>query len=280
MSDEVHSYHRTNAQAREAFRVLVSVVNVQAFDEAAQTAAAWFLPWDTLEDLMPFFSFTARAFIVQTIFYDPGSPLLPPSPVREVEFDIISKLYHSLTPCKYAGEVCKDLNGFDMILHEPLPVPDCLQQMWWQKIVVGYVDFESFDVRESGTRHQRFKTHTYERSGGGLFTVSFEVSLPVIYISNLPDDCTTAAVEALMPNNGSTVVRVVYLCGPAWQGMAVEFDSFEALNDTMKTHQQNPFVLGGVSLEMETKEPHVYHFTPPGTPNSHEFCDYDDWKFL
>ena len=49
------SFCRMNEVARKAFRFLTSVVNVQAFDDTSQVAADHFVPWDLLEDLMPYF---------------------------------------------------------------------------------------------------------------------------------------------------------------------------------------------------------------------------------
>jgi len=273
MSDEDHSYHHMNAQAREAFRFLVSVVNVQAFDEGSQAAAAWFLSWDTLEDLMPFFSYNkARAYIMGSVFeYMPNaiSKLYPIAlehicDSTEEPFDEVYKLY--------VEELCKDLNLHHInsakpnrlypnsavwTLHEPIFVPHCLPtaRNWmakdmWQKFV-GYVDFESYETRKRRTSHQ-FRAHHHIDGGDSrrAFNVSFEFRLPVVYISHMPSDCTTAAVEALMPNHGSTVVRVEYRSLPSWNGMLVEFESFAALDDTMETHRRKPFVMSGVPLEM------------------------------
>ena len=125
MSDEDHSYHRMNAQARKAFRFLVSVVNIQAFDEASVASAAWFLPWDPLEDLMPFLAYTARAYILETISYADIFASENTSHLRQDEFDEVSKVY--------TKEICKELSvsGFvrsnmgtgtgclDVTVHEP-----------------------------------------------------------------------------------------------------------------------------------------------------------------
>jgi len=65
--------------------------------------------------------------------------------------------------------------------------------------------------------------------------VSFELALPLLYIKDLTSLSSAAAVEALMPNNGSTVVRVTdktYMKSnswDSWQVKAVEFESFAAL---------------------------------------------------
>jgi len=39
---------------RHAFRVLVSTLNVKAFDEKKKVAKEWFMPWDVLEDAIPY----------------------------------------------------------------------------------------------------------------------------------------------------------------------------------------------------------------------------------
>jgi len=247
-----------NAQAKEAFRFLVSVVNVQAFDEGSMASAPWFLPWDPLEDLMPFFSYrTVRAYIIETVSilrFDFKGNISSDFPEA---CDKISKLY--------AREFCKDLNCTLKLVanrlavrcHESVPVPDCIYcpPHRWQN-VVGYVDFESFEKREYSMTHTFFRSHNHTDGGdrGETFTVSFEFVLPLVYISDLPNDSTTAAVEALMPKNGSTVVRVEDRSRPSWRHLAVEFESFAALDDTVKTHQRKPFVLGGVSQGMSTEE--------------------------
>jgi len=253
---EVHRYHCMNAQAREAFRFLVSVVNVQAFDEGSKLAVDAFLPWDPLEDLMPYFSYTARAYILGRICeYIPPKSFRKSHDLNEEAFD---EMYKS-----YAGELCKDLHSFDVTVHDPVLLPDCLptprlrgrylaKECWMgvenvgQKIV-GYVDFESFEKRVS---HSQGYLPCGGSRGDG-YTVSFELVIPLLYIEDLTSHSTTAAVEALMPNNGSTVVRVEDLYLPAWKGMVVEFESFAALDETMKTHARKPFVLLGGILETD-----------------------------
>jgi len=126
--------------------------------------------------------------------------------------------------------------------------------------VVGYVDFDTFEDRDSIVIHHRFKTYTHDRCEGwdlmeGFFCVSFKFVLPLLYISGLSTESIPAAVEALMPYNGSTVVRVTDGGHRSWKGTVVEFESFAALDDTLRSHQQKPFVLGEVSLQLATEEP-------------------------
>ena len=121
----------------------------------------------------------------------------------------------------------------------------------------------------------RFSTHNHpdkEITFQGTFHVSIDFTLPLVFISDLPPDSTMAAVEALMPSNGSTVVRVECRSRPAWKGLAVEFESFAALDAAMKSHARKPSVLGGVTLGMATQEPP----SAPPTPNSHDSWDYND----
>jgi len=48
------NYVLMNACDKVAFRSVVSICNVEAYDDATNTAAESFLTWDILEDLMPF----------------------------------------------------------------------------------------------------------------------------------------------------------------------------------------------------------------------------------
>jgi len=271
MDDEAPNYHCMNAQAREAFRFLVSVVNIQAFDEASQVAADTFLPWDPLEDLMPFFSYTARAYIIETVSWSNGYL----SNFQEARDEVAHK---------YLGELWQDLTGFDVILHEPVPLPDCLpkifpQNLWKQ--IVGFVDYDSFDKREVCMNHQRFRTHTHNwvPDGDEYWGVSFELVLPLLYIEDLTSLSSAAAVEALMPNSGSTVVRVTdktYMKSnswDSWQVNAVEFESFAALDDTMKIHSRKPFSLDGAPLVLTAEEP-PRHSLPP---DYHYLALSSDW---
>ena len=48
------NYLLMNAHDQVAFRFLVSIVNIEAYNDVTKTASDWFLTWDILEDAMPF----------------------------------------------------------------------------------------------------------------------------------------------------------------------------------------------------------------------------------
>jgi len=54
LSDYEYNYLLMNGHDKVAFRFLVSVVNIEAYNDATKTASECFLTWDILEDVMPF----------------------------------------------------------------------------------------------------------------------------------------------------------------------------------------------------------------------------------
>ena len=54
-----------NAHDKVAFGFLVSIVNIEAYNDATKTASECFLTWDILEDLMPFLTQSAIEVDIQ-----------------------------------------------------------------------------------------------------------------------------------------------------------------------------------------------------------------------
>jgi len=53
-ADNERNYLVMTARDKEVFRSVVSICNIEAFNDATKTATDWFLTWDILEDAMPF----------------------------------------------------------------------------------------------------------------------------------------------------------------------------------------------------------------------------------
>jgi len=100
--DYERNYLKMNARYRVAFRFLLFVVNIMAYDDETKIALECFLTWDILEDAMPFLTQPTCLYAIGG--YDGSNPL--DSVVRYDTTTNIWSTVASMPTKRYCHGVC------------------------------------------------------------------------------------------------------------------------------------------------------------------------------